>query len=159
MGSYLMALGGRDPSGQLTTQVTTHDEMLTCKMTHHDTPCLQVGLYDRRRPRLGWQTVSKYRLPRGRGSSEGCAVVTRDPRTGPQVRAGRGGVSVTVTMCGAGDDDRGAGRGRGAECDQAGAGLQPVVQRGAAGRGALPPRLRPRLPQRAGRGGGVRGQR
>ena len=27
VGSYLMALGGRDPSGQLTTQVTSHDDM------------------------------------------------------------------------------------------------------------------------------------
>ena len=128
-------------------------------MTQHDSPCWQVGLYDRRRPRLGWQTVSKYRLPRGRGSSEGCAVVTRDPRTGPQVSQGQGGLSVTLTMCGAGDDDRGAGRGRGAECDQAGAGLQPVVQRGAAGRAKVSSRLRPHLPQRQGGGGGVRGQR
>ena len=81
---------------------------------------------------------------------------------GPPHRAtgqGGAGLSVTLTMCAAGDDDRGAGRGRGAECDQAGAGLQPVVQRGEAGRAQVPPRLRPYLPQRQGGGGGVRGQR
>ena len=52
-----------------------------------------------RRPQIGWQTVPRYRMTRG--VSDGCSVVTRDLRLGPQVMVigGRGqgrGVSKLV---------------------------------------------------------------
>ena len=65
VGSYLMALGGRDQGGQ---SLNT------------------VELFDPRRPGIGWREVRKWR---GRRSvSEACSVVSRDPRRGPQVRSG-----------------------------------------------------------------------
>ena len=69
VGSYLMALGGEDQAGQ---------------------PINQVELFDPRRPGLGWKQVPKWRTRRS--VSEGCSVVTRDPRLGPQVMllGGRG---------------------------------------------------------------------
>lgn len=69
VGSYLMALAGRDQAGQLSTQ---------------------VELFDPRRPRIGWQEVPRYRM--ARGVTNTCSLVTRDPRTGPRVMVtgGRG---------------------------------------------------------------------
>lgn len=69
VGSYLMALAGRDQAGQLNTQ---------------------VELFDPRRPRIGWQVVPRYRM--ARGVTDSCSLVTRDPRRGPQVMVtgGRG---------------------------------------------------------------------
>lgn len=69
VGSYLMALGGEDEAGQ---------------------PLNEVELMDPRRPGIGWKVVPKWRMRRS--VSEGCSVVTRDPRLGPQVMmiGGRG---------------------------------------------------------------------
>ena len=78
VGSYIMAVGGLAQAGQ---------------------PNTQVELFDTRRPNKGWREVSKYRM--ARGVSNGCTVVMRDPRYGPQVMviggAGQGrGVSRLV---------------------------------------------------------------
>ena len=68
VGSYIMALAGRDQAGQLSTQ---------------------VELFDPRRPRIGWQQVPRYRM--ARGVTHTCSLVTTDPR-GPMVMVtgGRG---------------------------------------------------------------------
>ena len=69
VGSYLMALGGEAQAGQ---------------------PLNTVELFDPRRPSIGWREVAKWRARRS--VSDGCSVVTRDPRLGPQVMVigGRG---------------------------------------------------------------------
>ena len=60
---------------------------------------LLIFIFLIRRPQIGWQTVPRYRMTRG--VSDGCSVVTRDLRLGPQVMVigGRGqgrGVSKLV---------------------------------------------------------------
>ena len=62
VGSYLLALGGRDRAGRAAPA---------------------VSLFDPRRPGVGWRGVDRWTLPNT--VQDGCAALTRDPLTGPQV--------------------------------------------------------------------------